>query len=164
MVRIVNRRYYHRQEIDDHGRLRKFALIVCLLTFVHIVIVSYMMEYDFGSFSSIVSLERKNTTSDRIGYGVSLFGSIEYICGAVMLAFTLQNRNPNHDLVAVISGTLGTTKEQDQIGVEILQRAGYRIVRMEPLTIPTVKANQSHYQNFYSKLNAVSTQTARRKM
>lgn len=90
----------------------------------------------------------------ELGYIISMFGSIDYLCGAIMLAWTLRDRDPNHDLVAVISGKLDSP-ENYTFAVEVLEEAGYKVYNTPLLEGPTKE--RPWFKYYYSKLNVVRT-------
>jgi len=66
--------------------------------------------------------------TERYAYVTSLFLGTKYICGAVMLAWTLRHRHPDIDLVALVAGHLSPHDEPHLHALETLRRVGYKIV------------------------------------
>ena len=134
---------------------RRFNLILVGLIFTLLAMLgqrsintSGVVEYSNEPPVQITASGEKR----KLGYTVSMFAGTRYLCGAIMLAWTLRDRDPDHDLVAVISGEL-ESPENHKFAKEVLQKAGYRVYETPLLKNPLSKNN--YYQYHYSKLNVV---------
>lgn len=96
----------------------------------------------------------------EMGYVTVLFEDTKHLCGALMMAWSLNDRDQFHDLVAVISGELDSP-ENFVFAKKVLQKAGFRLYDMPLLKGPTQKQHWFKYR--YSKLNAVRLKMIKRK-
>eukprot|EP00522_Entomoneis_paludosa_P006175 CAMPEP_0172445668 /NCGR_PEP_ID=MMETSP1065-20121228/5466_1 /TAXON_ID=265537 /ORGANISM="Amphiprora paludosa, Strain CCMP125" /LENGTH=424 /DNA_ID=CAMNT_0013196595 /DNA_START=182 /DNA_END=1456 /DNA_ORIENTATION=- len=65
--------------------------------------------------------------TEKFAYATEVHGGTNYLCGAAMLAWTLRNRDPNIDLLAIVSGHLGDSREEHLNAIEYLKKSGYTI-------------------------------------
>ena len=107
----------------------------------------------FGDFMLPTSVDMD--LRKEMGYVVSIHGSNTHeLCGALMLAWTLRDRDPGHDLLAVISGEL-SSQEEYSFTREVLQKVGYNITEGKDLLNP--QSNDPIDKYIYSHLNVVRT-------
>jgi hypothetical protein len=102
--------------------------------------------------SHLITINDAKPTRNEMGYVISVFGNSRYVCGAIMLAWALRDRDPRYDLVAVISGQLDSY-ENYIFTKEVLQKVGYRVYDAPLLMKPNITFLFRKY--FYSKLNVV---------
>jgi hypothetical protein len=104
--------------------------------------------------SHIRPIKDEKSTKNEMGYVISVFGNSSYLCGAIILAWALRDRDPRYDLVAVISGQLDSY-ENYIFTKEVLQKVGYRVYDSPLLMKPNVATNHKYLKYHYSKLNVV---------
>jgi hypothetical protein len=107
-----------------------------------------------GQISHLRLIKDTNPTRNEMGYVISVFSTSSYLCGAVMLAWALRDRDPRYDLVAVISGQL-ESYENYIFTKEVLQKVGYRVYDSPLLMKPNLAMDHKYLKYHYSKLNVV---------
>lgn len=86
----------------------------------------------------------------EIGYVTSVYDESQ-LCGAIMLAWALKSRDPNTDLVAVVSGM---TEKTHALAIDALQKAGFKVYKAPLLKKPDNL--DKNYEYAYTTMNVVS--------
>jgi hypothetical protein len=107
-----------------------------------------------GQNSHLRLIKDTKTTRNEMGYVIAVFNNANYLCGAIMLAWALRDRDPQYDLVAVISGQL-ESYENYIFTKEVLQKVGYRVYDSPLLMKPNLAMYHKYLKYHYSKLNVV---------